>query len=172
MDELWKPVLGWEGFYEASDTGMVRNVMARKGTHVAKILKGRPTHDGYLKVALQREGRRQNACVHRVIYEAFMGQIPEGLEIDHLDFCRTNNRLANLEAVNRQVNTERSFIKGRDMARGSKQGRAAFTEITVAAIRRRVASGEAQNAIAAEFGVTPTAINCIVKRKTWRHVSP
>lgn len=169
---IWMPVRDWEGFYEASDLGEVRNVLPRKGTRVGLILKGRPNEDGYLKVVLQRPGQKQSAFVHRVVFEAFRHRLEEEQEVDHLDFVRSNNTLANLEAVTRKVNIERSFAKGRQMARGSRQGRAVFTETQVMSIIQRVADGETQKTIASEFNVTPTAINCIVRGKTWRHVSP
>lgn len=170
--EIWKPVIDWNDFYEASSLGRIRNIQARRGTHAGKILKGRPSKDGYLKVVLQHDGHKKSVFVHRVVHEAFFGAIKPDQEIDHLDFNRANNVLSNLEAVSRQVNIDRSFKKGRDMARGSRQGRSVFTEEQVASILLRVAQGEKQKDLAAEFNVTPTAINCMVKGKTWRHVSP
>lgn len=173
MHNEWAAVPGWDGYYEASLGGMVRNIMPRKGSIPGKVLKGRPTRDGYLKVVLQKKGAtKQSTFVHRLIYQVFKGPIPDGFEVDHLDSCKTNNRASNLEAVPKLVNMQRSFAKGRNMARGAQQGKAVFTDEIVASIRKRVSNGEKQNAIAAEFGVTPTAINCIVKRKTWAHVSP
>ncbi len=54
--------------------------------------------------------------------------------------------------------------------RGRTHGNAKLTEADVAEIRRRVAAGEKRNQIAALFGVTPTLVGGIVKRRTWRHV--
>lgn len=170
--ETWRPVYGWEEHYEASSLGRIRNISARRGTYPGKILKERTTRDGYLKVILQHDGVKKAAFIHRVVYEAFVAPLKSVQEIDHLDFVKTNNRLDNLEAVSRGENIQRSFDKGLDMARGSRQHRAALSEAQVARILTRVANGEKQSSLATEYGVTPTAINCIVKRKTWRHVSP
>lgn len=43
-------------------------------------------------------------CVHRVIYETFIGEIPDGYEIDHINTIRTDNRLENLRCVTHKEN--------------------------------------------------------------------
>lgn len=168
--ENWSPVRGFVGLYEASDHGRIRNIAHRPGTKPGLVLKPRPTTDGYLKVMLRNEGMDRYAFIHRLVFESHRRQLEDGEEVDHLDGNPSNNNLSNLEAVSRTENMRRSFVRGRKAARGEDQGRARFTDAEVVSIRRRVASGELQNALAAEFGVTPTAINCIVLRKTWRHL--
>lgn len=170
IEPTWAPVRGWEELYEVSDDGLVRSRVTRRGSRKGLILKKRMTADGYVKVVLRRPGSASSLFVHRIVYEAFTGVIPDGMEIDHLDFNRSNNSRMNLEAVTRKTNTQRSFKKGRDMAKGSRQWKAALTETDVASILRRHMDGEKQAALAREFKVTPTAIYCIVKRKTWAHV--
>lgn len=55
---------------------------------------------------------------------------------------------------------------------GSGIGNSKLTEDLVARILQMVSAGDRTNrAIAAEFGVTPTTIGLIAKRKIWRHVS-
>lgn len=168
--EVWLPVRGYEGLYEVSDLGRVRNIAARKGTVPGLILRHRETRDGYLKVVLRDCGRDRAMTVHRIVYEAHCRPLGADEEVDHVDGNKKNNCRLNLDAVNRLENMQRSFRRGRAMARGEAQGRARFTAEQVVAIRRRVSQGELQKALAAEFGVTPTAINCIVLRKTWAHL--
>lgn len=168
--EIWRALIGYEGLYEVSNLGAVRNIAQRRGTRPGLILKNRITKDGYCKVVLRDSGRDVSLFVHRIVYTCFHGPIPDGMEIDHLDGNKKNNASSNFEAVTRLENIARSFRRGRNMAFGSRQGRSAFTENQVLQIKIRVARGERQNAIAAEFGVTPTAINCIIKGKTWVHV--
>ena len=48
--------------------------------------------------------RRLWLRIHRVVIENFLGNIPNGMEIDHKDGNRTNNNLSNLRMVTRSEN--------------------------------------------------------------------
>lgn len=101
--EEWRPVPGYEGIYEITASGRVRSVdrtitdsvgheYLRQGAE--KVVSVRDT--GYYGVCLSREGKNRIHKVHRLIYEAFVGPIPEGAIIRHLNDVRTDNRLENL----------------------------------------------------------------------------
>jgi hypothetical protein len=66
-------------------------------------------------------------------------------------------------------NVEDRCRRGRS-AQGSRAGLSRLTETEVLEIRRRVAAGEQQAALARRFGVTKQNIRLIVARRTWRHV--
>jgi hypothetical protein len=51
--------------------------------------------------------------VHVLVAEAFLGPRPEGQEVNHKDFERTNNRLANLEWVTKKENLRHLLASGR-----------------------------------------------------------
>lgn len=55
--------------------------------------------------------------------------------------------------------------------RGSVNGQAKLTEYVVAEIRRRAAAGEMKKRLAREYGVDPSTITSITKRRSWRHVA-
>ena len=55
---------------------------------------------GYMAVCLNRKLK----YVHRVVWEAFNGPVPEGLELDHLNTIRCDNRLENLRACTSSEN--------------------------------------------------------------------
>ncbi len=69
------------------------------------VLPNKPRPDGYVRIKLG--GVYQYA--HRVVYQHFSGQIPEGFEIDHL--CRVRNCInpEHLEAVTPMINMHRSM---------------------------------------------------------------
>lgn len=97
----WKSIPGFEGLYEANENGQIRS-LARNSTR-GKILKPRANR-GYFNVPLYKDGRMKNIYVHRAVWEAFNGPVPEGYEINHKDENKSNNTLENLELLTHREN--------------------------------------------------------------------
>lgn len=93
--ELWRAVVGYEGFYEVSDQGRVRSVPRRKTR--GRILKQILSTTGYPQVTLSKESVARPKKVHLLVMAAFVGPRPEGLEIRHLSGIKTDNRVINLQ---------------------------------------------------------------------------
>ena len=92
MTAEWKPVLGWEGMYEISDTGGVWSI--RRG----RPLKPFTNKLGYQLVDLKDGGRREMTRVHRLVCTAFHGeQPPDRPLVMHLDNDPGNNQASNLK---------------------------------------------------------------------------
>lgn len=94
-NEIWKPVLGFEGRYEVSNLGNVKSLTRNK------LLKPRSNHR-YLFVDLGKD--RERKYIHRLVWETFVGPIPKGLQINHLDENKLNNSLTNLSLVTPREN--------------------------------------------------------------------
>lgn len=114
-NEIWKDVPGYEGYYQASNLGRIKSLdHYAKGGHGAEkqLVKGRMLkprkHGGkyitYLTVSLCTSGVPKENYVHRVIWSAFNGPIPEGLVINHKDENPENNNLENLMVCTQQEN--------------------------------------------------------------------
>ena len=89
--EEWKNVIGYEGLYEVSSIGNVRNV--RRNT----LLKLSKTNNGYIRVFLYKNGISTGFQVHRLVAQAFLPN-PDNLPmINHKDEDKTNNNVTNLE---------------------------------------------------------------------------
>ena len=114
MKELFKDVLGWEGKYQASNTGKIKSLGNEK-TRKEKILQPRKWKS-YEKIYLSKDGKRFGYQVHRLIWEAFNGPIQKGMEIDHIDGNPSNNRLENLRAVSHQTNMLNPITIEREVA--------------------------------------------------------
>jgi hypothetical protein len=71
-------------------------VLKRRGKGFVKLF---PDKDGYLKIASSQQGKTINCFVHRLVYEAFVGPIPPGWTVDHIDDDKTNNYYKNLQAL-------------------------------------------------------------------------
>lgn len=69
-----------------------------------KEYKLQTTKDGYLKLHTHRDGKCIDKSVHRIVYETFNEEIPEGLQVDHVNNVRNDNRLENLQLLTSQAN--------------------------------------------------------------------
>ncbi|QIG69860.1 HNH endonuclease protein [Rhizobium phage RHph_I3_11] len=75
-----------------------------------------PDKDGYLKVTcmyLDEDGvyKTYNGFVHRIVYEAFHGEIPEDMTVDHIDNDKLNNHKDNLQLLTAVDNSNKSHAK-------------------------------------------------------------
>ena len=94
--EIWKPVLGYEETYFVSNKGRVKN---KKGY----IMKPYTNAKGYLRLNLSY-GKPTKKFIHRMVWEAFNEPIPEGLQINHLNENKADNRLENLSLCTAKEN--------------------------------------------------------------------
>lgn len=99
----WKSVLGFEGWYEVSDRGLVRSVPrtvhfsdGRVRKYKGRRLSSYPDGFGYRKVTLKRNGEWARIHVHVLVAAAFKGPRPEGMQVRHYDGNHLNNRPDNL----------------------------------------------------------------------------
>lgn len=173
IQEQWKPVRGFEGYYSVSNTGRVRrewvDSYGKSGSHP---IKSYITKLGYPMLHLMRDGKRTTAHVHRLMMEAFAWPPPEpNYEVNHKDGNRANNALENLEWVSKSENHKHRFsVLGQIPTRGSRHGFATFTENQVLEIRKLYAEGMTQAELARKFKTNPVYVHHIVHRHTWRHI--
>lgn len=98
MIEIWKPVIGYEGLYEVSNIGRVRKV------NKTRLRKLQITKKGYYCVALCKNGKKKLFTVHRLVVMAFIGAIPKGMVVNHINENKLDNRVENLEIVTQKQN--------------------------------------------------------------------
>ena len=98
--EVWKDVVGYEGFYKVSNKGNVYSVArrdSRGNKRGGRTLKPKLHRNGYLHVGLCRDGKMKNKLIHRLVLEAFV-ENPNNLpEVNHKDEIKDNNNVENLE---------------------------------------------------------------------------
>ena len=93
--ELWKPVKGFEGFYEVSSEGRVRSVdrIDARGQHrKSKILNINKRQ----QVSFFRDGKRKNYLVRKLVVDAFLEKPKADEKLIHVDGNLENNCVANL----------------------------------------------------------------------------
>ena len=166
-DEMrWKAVPGFPD-YEVSTGGDVRSTKGRR----PRILRRRFLPTGYVRCALYRDCAPVHLSVHRLVWEAFVGDIPPKMQINHKNGVKDDNRLSNLEVVTVSENMTHKFRElGHTGRRGSKSNWAVLTERDIPIIRDLRERGLLYREIAERFGVSRAAVAQIVKRERWAHV--
>lgn len=110
--EEWRPVVGYEGRYEVSNTGLVRSLLGRAPRILRPGLDSRG--DGYQIVALHRNHRQTTCKVHVLVARAFIGERPNGHEIRHLDGRSQHNCSANIAYGTHSQNEQDKLRHGTD----------------------------------------------------------
>ena len=177
--ETWRSVVEYEGFYQVSDLGNVRSV-SRVVNHAkgkmrlkARVMKPRPAL-GYERVCLHQNAIKKYFFIHRLVATAFLGRCPIGRQINHIDGCKLNNRLSNLEFVTARENMQHAWRSGLFKARiGVGNPSAKLTEENVLAIRAAYeAGGVTMKKLADNFGVGRSQISNIIHRRRWPYLLP
>ena len=104
MDEQWKDIPNYEGFYQISNNGKVRSLdryVKRKGHGVVFLNGGiRPSNknkNGYLQIGLSKNGETKRFYIHRLVAQLFLENPLNLNEVNHLDHNKENNCVENLE---------------------------------------------------------------------------
>lgn len=112
MEEIWKDIPNFIGLYQTSTFGRIRSLNYNH-TGKTKILKPIKASNGYFSVVLYKNGICCQKRINRLVWEAFNGEIPEGMEINHIDENPLNNRLDNLNLMTRKENNNYGTINQR-----------------------------------------------------------
>lgn len=124
--EVWRPIPGYEGYYEASSLGAIRSVPrevtyrdGRRYTYPGKVLTPSDNGCGYQVVTLSKSKLSKKVrFVHHLVMEAFVGKRPPGLDTCHRDNDKTNNKLSNLRYDTRESNLSDSSTLAEFCQRG------------------------------------------------------
>jgi len=109
-NEIYIPIKGYENLYEVSNLGNVRSLPRLKG-RAGRVLKQErivKSATTYKRVSLCKEGKVKRFAVHRLVASAFLPNLENKPEVNHIDFNGSNNNLTNLEWCTRKENMEHS----------------------------------------------------------------
>lgn len=160
-----KAVPGWDGYF----CDQMGNVYSMKHKLV-RLMKHKPGSRGYSKIQLCSPAKKWTTHVHRIVAITWLGPERDGMEVNHKNGIKTDNRLENLEWSTRLENERHAHTYlGKDM-RGEKHTSSKLTASEVTEIRRLKAQGWAYSKLSAKYGVGMTQLCRIVHRQKWAHV--
>ena len=114
-NETW---IAFANGYEVSNIGNVRSIdRVIKTARYPMNLKGRilrPAIDkkGYKRVAIMVDGKLITLKVHRIVAKAFIDNVNDKPQVNHIDGIKTNNHVSNLEWMNNSENVQHAFDNG------------------------------------------------------------
>lgn len=155
--EEWRDVIGYEGVYEISSEGRVRN---NKGL----VLRQGRAPNGYSVVGLSQGGRQKTTSVHRTVALAFLPRQVGRPFVNHKDMNRSNNRIENLEWCSAQENSSHA-VKG-----GAAFNRVLTDEQVVSARARYADRKVSPTQIAREFGISKGSVRKMLRGETFGYL--
>lgn len=169
MSEIWKDVIGFEGYYQVSNLGNIKG--RRKGN-----LKTFINQFGYKTITLQKcdEGFKKTFLLHRLIAEAFIGGSSDEMVVNHIDGDKLNNNSSNLEWCTYKENTAHAInVIGVMDNSGEKNFNAKLSKEDILNIRKLYipySKEYGRKQLSEMYGVTPKTIGRIIRRELWKNV--
>lgn len=178
MVEIWKPIKGYEGFYEVSNTGQVKSLLRTITTkngdlrvHQSRLLKQILSGNGFLGVKLSKENKKNFQLIGRLVAAAFIPN-PDNLPcIAYKDGNKHNNEASNLKWCTLKESVNRA-LKNHPRRTGEKSNHHKLTQKDVDFIRKNYVPKDkifGQRALAKKFNVIPNTIYEIVNYLSWEN---
>lgn len=173
----WKPVKGYEGLYEVSDTGLIKALYKRVDTGkchrewVEHILHTAEDSFGYLRTSLAKNGVNRTVKVHRIVAETFIPNPNNLPQVNHIDGNKQNNRVGNLEWCTQSQNMKHACQMGLKSLKGEKNPAHKLIKGDVEFIRKNYTPRHHELGtigLAKRFGVHRKTISRIITQSHWK----
>lgn len=176
-DELFYELAMWGYIAFDFTNGYIWNMVTRRPM-------GHVNNHGYVAIAWKYHGKAVHALAHRILWACNHHPIPDGMQINHINGIKSDNRDVNLELVTASQNMQHAVATGLVNFSGLSIGvqnyylnnlnsRAKLTPDQVRYVRSRYALGGRENsmrAIARDLGVDHKAISKIISGENYKSV--
>ena len=123
MEEIWKCIEGYEGYFEVSNMGNFRSkdrIIKYKSNglrnYPGKSLKTETIVEGYQRIVLMKDGIKRRYMCHRLVAQTFIPNGDNKPFVNHINGNKADNRVNNLEWCTQSENELHSFrILGNNM---------------------------------------------------------
>lgn len=92
--------------YSISKHGVITNLKT------GRVLKITRNQKGYCQVQISSNGYAKTITIHKLVYNTYVGEVPNGYEINHIDGNKENNHVSNLETVTKKENMQKAVENG------------------------------------------------------------
>lgn len=179
IDEIWLPVVGFEGSYEISSFGRIqsctRKILTKHGYYIpvkGQALKPKLDKYGYPHIGLCVSRKTKWYTIHRLVAIHYILNPDNKPQVNHIDGNKQNNHMDNLEWCTGRENHEHAAITGlRDNVprRGEKSNLAKLNQIQVDEIRRDYNKKTCNlECLSNRYGVAVSTISVIINHITWQ----
>ena len=181
MEEIWKDIPEYEGFYQISNLGRVKRKKRNVNSFIQKsgfraisdrICKSQDNGKGYKQIYVSINNKRKLFYIHRLVAIYFIENPDNKPQVNHKDGNKSNNVFNNLEWCSRIENIKHAIEKKLINAKGENSKNAKLTEKQVLAIRRlnKINPKFNKTKVAKKLNVRDTTIHKIIKNKRWCHI--
>lgn len=157
--------------YHISNDGRLFSRRSRNGVGESKTwVEHVGTFDkhGYKRFLVRDlNGQRKTVSAHRLVAKVYIGEIPDGMMVCHNDGNPRNNNHLNLR-IDTALSNQTDRIRHGTRTQGESVNTNVLSEKQVFEVYEMAALGMFNTQIASQFGVNPTAIDAIFRRKNWK----
>ncbi len=173
MQEIWKDISGYEGYYQVSNSGRIKSLERIDYTNhkIKEKILNYHIVGGYSQICLCKNGISKEFKNHRLVLMTFIGN--SNLECNHKDGNKLNNNLDNLEWINRGGNIRHALKLGLK-AKGQEMPNTILKNSQVHRIKWIAKYCKPERGywvkMARSLKINPKIIINIIHNRSWKHI--
>lgn len=162
-----RDVKGYEGLYFVNELGQVFSYPKKTRKGIRKLLLNKNKF-GYLLIDLCKDGEVKKYLVHRLIAVAFLDNVENKEQVNHINGNKEDNRLENLEWTTNSENQKHAIRTGLRSAKGEKNSQSKLNETQVLKILN---DKNPYSKISEVFNISIGTISDIKRGHSWNHIT-